>query len=603
LEILLSASEPVLMDGICSREGFGMICLSTPQRKLAGAGRAGALCLLSAAVATAQSSSPPAAVPGDATSAAASASSPAAPAPPPQFEAADIRPSEHNIFTFMRADVHGDRYVVRDASMVDLIAAAYGVKDDHVVSGPSWLEMDRFDIDAKLPHGTAPDTLKQMFQALLADRFKLVIHTDTEPMPAFLLTVGPGKPKLNPATGSGDSGCQNQPQPPAANEIPTTVDFCRNMTMAQFAQSLPGMAPAYLTEPVVDRTGLKGTWDFDIHWTPLRALQMAGPDGLSISDAVDKELGLKLEEKTAPGAALVVDKVSRKPTANPLDLEKILPPLPALAFDVAIIKPSSADEKGGNFGISKTSITLQNLPIKILMAVAWNLNPNDDDAIVGFPKSLEGKKFDITAKVDPSVLADTEAELNFDTLQPMLQALLIDRFKIAARMENRPLDAYTLVAASPKLKKADPSSRTHCIEGPGPGEKDPRIANPVLGRLIHCQNMTMAEFAEQLPDLASGYLYSQVNNDTKIEGRWDFTLSFSMRGQLTAALGGANNPSAQGQQGSQGSQSAQPPVSDPNGALSLFDAVNKQLGLRLEKQKLSLPVLVVDHMLDAPTEN
>lgn len=577
-----------------------MICLSAPRRKLASAGRIAALCLLSAAVATAQSSSPPEAAPGDATSAAASTTSPAAPAAPPQFEAADIRPSEHNIFTFMRADVHGDRYVVRDASMVDLIAAAYGVKDDHVVGGPSWIEMDHFDIDAKLPRGTPPETLKQMFQALLADRFQLVIHTDTEPMPAFLLTVGPGKPKLNPAAGSDDSGCKNQQQPPAANEIPTTVHFCRNITMAQFAQSLPVMAPAYITEPVVDSTGLKGAWDFDIHWTPLRALHMAGPDGLSIFDAVDKELGLKLEEKTAPGTALVVDKVNRKPTANPPDLEKILPPLPALAFDVAIIKPSSTDEKGGNFGISKTSITLQNLPIKILMAVAWNLNPDDDDAIVGFPKSLEGKRFDITAKVDPSTLADTDAELDFDTLQPMLQSLLIDRFKIAARMENRPLDAYTLVAVSPKLKKADPSSRTHCIDGPGPGEKDPRIANPVLGRLIHCQNITMGEFAEQLPDLVSGYLYSQVNNDTKIEGRWDFTLSFSGKGQLNSALGGANNPSAQGPQGS---QSAQPPVSDPNGALSLFDALNKQLGLRLEKQKLSLPVLVIDHMLDAPTEN
>ena len=62
----------------------------------------------------------------------------------------------------------------------------------------------------------------------------------------------------------------------------------------------------------------------------------------------------------------------------------------------------------------------------------------------------------------------------------MLQALLEDRFKLQVHMEDRAVWAYTLIAVNPKLRKADPLSRTRCKEGPGPDGKDPRTANPVL---------------------------------------------------------------------------------------------------------------------------
>ena len=86
----------------------------------------------------------------------------------------------------------------------------------------------------------------------------------------------------------------------------------------------------------------------------------------------------------------------------------------------------------------------------------------------------------------------------------MLQTLMEDRFKLKTHREDRPINAYTLVAASPKLKKADPLLRTGCKEGPGADGKDPRIASPVLNRLVTCQNMTMADFAQELTNLANG---------------------------------------------------------------------------------------------------
>src|SRR5579862_474128 len=116
------------------------------------------------------------------------------------------------------------RYEIRYATMLDLIKTAYGVDADTVFGGPSWLETDRFDVIAKAPANTPPETVKLMLQALLADRFKLVVHKDTKPIQGFVMTLGKGKPKLNPADGSSEPGCVPQPLPPPSPDfIPPQV--------------------------------------------------------------------------------------------------------------------------------------------------------------------------------------------------------------------------------------------------------------------------------------------------------------------------------------------------------------------------------------------
>src|SRR6516162_5000579 len=163
----------------------------------------------------------------------------------------------------------------------------------------------------------------------------------------------------------------------------------------------------------------------------------------------------------------------------------------------------------------------------------------------------------------------------------MLRALLVERFKLSTHTEERPVTAYTLTAAKPRLKKADPSNRAGCKEGPPPAAKDPRDANPVLSRLVTCQNMTMAQFADLLPGLAPGYLRTPVQDATGLEGAWDFSVNFSpvglVQGGGPGGRGGDVRPQASGADG--------PGATDPNGAVSLFDAINKQLGLKLEMQK------------------
>jgi uncharacterized protein (TIGR03435 family) len=132
---------------------------------------------------------------------------------------------------------------------------------------------------------------------------------------------------------------------------------------------------------------------------------------------------------------------------------------------------------------------------------------------------------------------------------------------------------YALVAPRPKLRKADPSNRPGCKEGPGPDGKDPRIANPLAPRLVTCRNFTMARFAAQLGNLASDYLHSfpPVVDATGIDGAYDFTLNFSPPGLL-------------------------PREGDPNGAISLFEALDTQLGLKLESRKVSAKLLVIDQV-------
>jgi uncharacterized protein (TIGR03435 family) len=148
------------------------------------------------------------------------------------------------------------------------------------------------------------------------------------------------------------------------------------------------------------------------------------------------------------------------------------------------------------------------------------------------------------------------------------------------------------------MQKADPASRTRFKEGPATDNgKDPRVKNPILGRLVTVQNMTMAQFAAKLQQIAPGYIHSPVLDATGLEGSWNFTLSFSPAGAVQGGGGGRGGDSP-------------PPApaglteaSDPSGAITLFEAINKQLGLKLELQKRPVQVLVIDHVEPKPTEN
>jgi uncharacterized protein (TIGR03435 family) len=358
---------------------------------------------------------------------------------------------------------------------------------------------------------------------------------------------------------------------------------------------------------ILDETGLKGAWNFEFHFTI--AGNGGGLTASLISDVADKQLGLKLEPRKVPTPVILVESANEKPTDNLPGVAAKLPVAPT-EFEVADIKPSdpnTAQAPQRSPFLPGGRLELRGVAMKDIIAAAWDTTP---DKVVGGPKNLDTDKYDIIAKapsavttVGSSLSNGQQPPIDIDALRLMLKALIIERFKLTTHMEDRPADAYTLVAAKPKMKKADPANRTGFKEGPGSDGKDPRKDTPALGRLVTCQNMTMAQLAQALPQIASGYFQNAsttVIDATGIEGSFDFTLSFSGAGILNKNGGGGRGGDAPPPSAASGGAGE---ASDPGGGMTLYDAMEKQIGIKMEIQKRPLPVLVIDHIEAKPTDN
>jgi uncharacterized protein (TIGR03435 family) len=192
------------------------------------------------------------------------------------------------------------------------ITRAYRITDPQV-SGPAWIDSDRFDIVAKAPAGAPEEQIPEMLQALLADRFKLVAHRERKELPAFALVVAKNGPKLTRAELNGSGGGMSSSEGTASGQA---------VTMARLAGFL-ATPRVDLGLPVVDHTGLEGTFSFTLKWTPERRLtEKAASKGAdadappSIFTALNEQLGLKLEKRKALLEVLIVDKAERVPTEN-----------------------------------------------------------------------------------------------------------------------------------------------------------------------------------------------------------------------------------------------------------------------------------------------
>jgi uncharacterized protein (TIGR03435 family) len=536
--------------------------------------------------------------------------------PQPAFPVADVRVSPRTTTPVMRVSFRGGRYEIRNATMVDLIRTAYAVDADKILGGPSWLEYDRFDIAALAPASATPDTQRLMLQALLADRFKLAVRRDTKPTSGQVLVMGKGKHKLKEVADVGAApGCQIQNVPatrpsgaPGQFVLPMTGIACRNVTMGTVAAELKRLTGSYITNAVLDETGLSGSWDLDVQFTPRAMLALAasmdGATATSLADAIDKQLGLKLEDRDIPTPVLLVERANATPTANPPDVAAKLPPAPPMEFEVADIKPVDPNVRQTGpvqIGVLPGGrVNLPGMPLRLIIGLAWNIPTNPNNPIIGAPKWLETARFDIIAKLPSELAPPNGTTVPLQDLGAALQALLIERFKMKVHFEDRSVDAYTLVADKPKLKRADPSTRTGCkVPGNTPVVFSTSAGAP--SRAFNCQNITMAQFADQLQTIAGTYVVHPVVDATGLEGAWDFTLSFSPipPQQLTSMMAGARASLPPGAAGP-----ADNTASDPiGGGLSLFDAVEKQLGLKLEMRKRTYPVFVIDHIEEKPTEN
>ena len=258
--------------------------------------------------------------------------------PQPAFEVATIKPAVpfdgRRVFNFGASGGPGTkdpgRYTCDHCSLADLICQAYGLKR-YQLAGPDWLGSEYFDVVAKVPDGATRDQMKLMMRSLLLERFQMASHSEQRDAPTYELVVAKNGPRLTPHV-EPPAGTEPGP-PPAAGSAKDTLDKDgypvlpsgrsgamilngRNTTQRinESIQRLASIVSNAVGRPVTDATGLKGTYDFTLHYT------VAGlPESesvVTIFAALQQQLGLKLEAKKGTTEVLVVDHIAKVPTGN-----------------------------------------------------------------------------------------------------------------------------------------------------------------------------------------------------------------------------------------------------------------------------------------------
>jgi uncharacterized protein (TIGR03435 family) len=184
-----------------------------------------------------------------------------------------------------------------------IIQRAYRLQDLQI-EGPEWLATERFDVDAKLPDGAGPEQVPGMFQAVLAERFRLSAHFVEKERTGFVLTVGPSGYKLSPAKGGGYS----MPKDDTGYHLQGTLSI----------GTLADVLSQNLQRPVVDETGLAGPFSVKLDFAPELQPLDAGDVALAqpLRDAMLSQLGIKMDAKRIPVKILVIDHIERTPSEN-----------------------------------------------------------------------------------------------------------------------------------------------------------------------------------------------------------------------------------------------------------------------------------------------
>ena len=203
------------------------------------------------------------------------------------------------------------RLTATSLSLRSLILAAYDLKDYQLSEGPGWITSETYDIAGAAAGPASEPELRAMLQALLKDRFQLTVHREQKDLQVYALIVGKNGPKLQPAEGKQET------------RLPATgagITF-KNTSMSTLAAFLTNLGPV-AGRPVIDRTGLPGTFDFTLIVSDMQAgalppdeTKRAIASWTSLFADLQEQLGLKLEPQKALTEFLVIDHVA-KPSEN-----------------------------------------------------------------------------------------------------------------------------------------------------------------------------------------------------------------------------------------------------------------------------------------------
>ncbi len=230
----------------------------------------------------------------------------------PQFEVVSIKPSDPSAaypgrFAPVPVDTAPGRLTARNATLKDLIMAAYALEDYQVSGGPGWIISARFEVEAKPSASANSDQLLLMLRTLLADRFQLAVHHETRDVAIYALVVAKNGPKF-------------QSSKPGVDRAPGRLNDFRPPNLPFLARFLTHLGS---DKPVIDKTGLTGNFDLDLDMEKIgaEASSLAGGtphlDNMfeAATNAIQDGLGLKLVPTRAPVEILVVDRAER-PSEN-----------------------------------------------------------------------------------------------------------------------------------------------------------------------------------------------------------------------------------------------------------------------------------------------
>jgi uncharacterized protein (TIGR03435 family) len=293
----------------------------------------------------------------------------------PSFEVASVKPAAPITGNRIQVGMRGGpgtpdpgQITYNNVTVKNVLMNAYGVKGFQI-SGPGWLDSERYDIVAKVPRGATKAEFMVMLQNLLAERFKLTLHREKKDLPMYALVVGKNGPKMKESVedaapkgggpADGPAAVMGKPTvdrdgfpvlpPAAAGRTAVSLALMNgNVRMTASKQPMSGLAEdlsRQLDLPVVDMTGLTGKYDFTLYFSPEGLAGMRLPAGLappppnaappgeggpgspmasapdgqsnpSLFAAIQEQLGLKLEQRKGPVDLLVIDHLEKAPIEN-----------------------------------------------------------------------------------------------------------------------------------------------------------------------------------------------------------------------------------------------------------------------------------------------
>jgi len=240
----------------------------------------------------------------------------------PEFEVASVKRNTTNGPSDMRGPRRsGDLISMRNTQLQGVIVYAYHVTAAYQMVGyvPLPDGWNWYDIEARAGANATDDQIRLMFQSMLEDRFKLKVHHETRSVPAYDLVIAKSKSKLTPArTADITVTIEGKTFTTRPGNCGTTMwdEGAHLICHAAALDALVSSLSSALQAPVIDRTGLTGTYDLNVLYLPEgRKLDLNAPPSPTLPEALQEELGLKLEKTKRDVDVLVIDHIE-KPSEN-----------------------------------------------------------------------------------------------------------------------------------------------------------------------------------------------------------------------------------------------------------------------------------------------